>query len=98
MSETAAVGAIYSEIIARAWADDDFRRELIADPKKVLNEYGFAVPKDFEVTVNPGEPETNVSFDRCHLHLPLPDRPADLDPPALQAVLKAWPRRLAIPC
>lgn len=38
---------LIDEIIGRAVADADFRRELISNPQKALQDAGYSVPADF---------------------------------------------------
>ena len=39
------------KIVARAWADETFKRQLIANPAKTLQEEGVEVPPGVEVRV-----------------------------------------------
>ena len=56
------------QVIARAWADEDFKRALLADPKAALRSQGIEVPED--VTLHVFENSEKV----FHLVLPkLPD-------------------------
>jgi hypothetical protein len=41
----------WGRIVARAWADEAFRRRLLAHPATVLKEHGFEVPPAVEVRV-----------------------------------------------
>lgn len=38
-------------IVARAWADDEFRDRLVANPKAVLRENGLEIAPDVQVNV-----------------------------------------------
>lgn len=40
-----------TEIIARAWSDEKFKKRLLGHPKEVLKEYGFSVPSSIEVEI-----------------------------------------------
>jgi hypothetical protein len=55
-------------VVARAWADEGFKRRLLADPKAVLQEHGLAAPPGVEVRV--------VENTATVLYLALPARPA----------------------
>ena len=54
----------WSQIVAKAWADDQFKQRLLADPAAVLNELGVMVPAG--VTVKVVENTDTV----CNLVLP----------------------------
>jgi len=41
----------YSKLVAKVWADDEFRARLFADPETVLKEAGFRVPEGKKVKV-----------------------------------------------
>jgi len=47
-----------AQIVARAWADDDFRERLKADPRAAVEEVtGVAVPESIEIEVLEETPE-----------------------------------------
>ena len=58
---------LWSQLVARAWADEGFKQRLLSDPRGVLTEYGFDVPEGIEVRVLQDTP--NVQ------HLVLPRSP-----------------------
>lgn len=63
---------IESEIIAKAWKDDEFKQDLLNNPKGVLSqELGMPIPEDIEVKVLEENPNT--------VYLVLPEKPADLE-------------------
>ncbi|ASF46664.1 NHLP leader peptide family RiPP precursor [Methylovulum psychrotolerans] len=41
----------YSQIVAKCWADAEFKAKLIADPKATLAAEGIAVPDGIELRV-----------------------------------------------
>jgi hypothetical protein len=41
----------YGKVVAKAWADEDFKAKLVADPKTVLKENGLAIPDDVEYRI-----------------------------------------------
>lgn len=86
-------GSIYSEIIARSWADKGFAQRLIAHPRDVLAEHGIRIPEDLEVKVMPGQLDVVLRHSEQVpvLELPLPNKPAELDQASLDKVLKYWP-------
>lgn len=77
-----------SKIIARAWTDEAFKQELLADPAAALRAVGLAVPTGAEVVVEEGGTSWSMSgssltrMDR--LTLPLPPKPT------ADALLTAW--------
>jgi len=68
----------WGQIVGRAWADDDFKRRLLADPARVLAEYGLAQPagRRIEILEDPSwVPECTAEV----LYLGLPGKPSDDD-------------------
>jgi len=49
---------IWGEIVARAWRDEAFKQELIANPKQVLTDAGMTVDEGVEVQVVEDTPTT----------------------------------------
>lgn len=41
----------WSQIVARAWADEAFRATLLSEPKAVMREHGLEIAPDIEVKV-----------------------------------------------
>ena len=93
---SAASSALYSKVVARSWSDENFRRDLLADPKTVLMKEGLDFLETFEVEVVPGADRAH--FDKDTVKLPLPNKPKDLDDEALRSVLAKWPNTDAIAC
>jgi hypothetical protein len=60
---------IIDGIIRKAWLDDDFKRELFAEPARVLRAAGLPVPDDLEIQMH----EDNFYVE----HGVLPTRPDD---------------------
>ena len=46
---------VWSEIVARAWCDEDFMQRLLSDPRAVLAEGDLEVAPDMPVEVVTGE-------------------------------------------
>ncbi len=44
-------GKTWAAIVAKAWADEGYKRRLMADPRAVLAEEGVLLPAGMEVTV-----------------------------------------------
>jgi hypothetical protein len=42
---------VWSQVVARAWCDEDFMERLLSDPRAVLTEHGLDVPPGREVKV-----------------------------------------------
>jgi hypothetical protein len=69
-------GPILGRVIARAWADDEFKQQLTADPNGVLSAEGVEIPNGVNVKVLE---ETDSQY-----YLVLPTRPADVEVSDLQ--------------
>ena len=57
----------YQQIIAKCWADEAFKQQLMADPAATLKQEGIEVPEG--VTINVCENTESVA------HLVIPQRP-----------------------
>lgn len=56
----------WAEIVAKAWMDERFKKELLSHPEKVLKEYGIDLPgSKFKVVEDTGNT----------VHLVLPKKP-----------------------
>lgn len=53
-----------SQLIAKCWADEDFKMRLLANPAAVLKEYGLEIPPGLQVKIVEDTPQV------CHLTLP----------------------------
>jgi hypothetical protein len=60
---------LWSQIVARAWADDEFKQRLTQDARGVLAEYGVELPGDVDVRI--------VEDTATTRHLLLPPPPSD---------------------
>ena len=49
---------IWGEIVARAWRDEAYKQQLIANPKQVLSDAGMAVDEGVEVQIIEDTPTT----------------------------------------
>jgi len=79
---------IVQEVIAQALADDEYRQQLIDDPKTVLREAGLNVPDEVEIEVHENQPD--------RVHFVLPTAPAaeqelDIDEVDIVAISYHWP-------
>jgi hypothetical protein len=59
----------YAKLVARVWADKEFRERLISDPETVLKEAGFKIGEGRPVKVLELDVEKNF-------YLILPDKPS----------------------
>ena len=60
--------AAWNEVVANVWADDDFKKRLLAEPVSVLREAGFDIPQGGTVTIL-------VETSPMHRTLILPPKP-----------------------
>lgn len=63
----------YSQIVAKCWADAEFKARLIADPKTILTAEGIEVPEGEELRVVENTPGVT------YLVLPSPPSEGELD-------------------
>jgi len=54
-------GSLYSKIVAKAWADEAFKRRLFEHPVETLRAEGATVPDGMRVTIVENTPEA-VTF------------------------------------
>jgi hypothetical protein len=66
---------VWSQIVARAWCDEDFMARLRAEPRAVLAEYDLEVPPGTEVEVVIG-PKVEVDDTGMVRRFILPAHPA----------------------
>ena len=62
---------VWNQIVARAWADDQFKRRLLSNPTSVLREHGFELAGGVEYKV--------VENTEKVVHLTLPAAPGAED-------------------
>ncbi|WP_171469839.1 NHLP leader peptide family RiPP precursor [Frigoriglobus tundricola] len=68
MTQTLSQNRAWSQIVATAWADEEFKARLLADPRAVLAEHGIDVPEGIELAV--------VEDTETVHHIVLPPSPA----------------------
>jgi hypothetical protein len=79
MKDTAALRDHAERIIAKAWADDSFKAQLLADPAAVAAAEGIAIPAGVKIVVHENKPG--------ELHVVLPAKPsAELSDAELEGV------------
>ncbi len=59
----------YGKLVAKAWADEDFKAKLLADPMAVFKENELTVPEGIEVRMVENTTDT--------MHFILPPQPSD---------------------
>jgi hypothetical protein len=69
---------VWSQMVAKAWSDELFKKRLLADPAAVLKEHGIAVPAEMAVKV--------VEDSAKVVHLILPERPGEISDEELAKV------------
>lgn len=53
----------WAKLIAQAWADEGFKKRLLADPKAVLKEKGIEFPEHIKLSIAEGkENEINLTL------------------------------------
>ncbi len=67
---------LWSQIVARAWCDEDLMKRLRSDPRAVLAEHDLEVPRGTEVLVEEGT-EVKVEDTDAVRHFILPASPPD---------------------
>jgi hypothetical protein len=65
-----AAATFWASLIARAWEDDQFKKDLMKDPKKVLTNLGFlkfvnASGQDVNIKVEDATTGQSCSFDQA---------------------------------
>jgi nitrile hydratase alpha subunit len=58
---------IVAQIVGEAWADDAFKRRLLANPTEVMREYGLDIPPGMRVVMHENTADTR--------HVVLPAKP-----------------------
>lgn len=69
----------YAHVVAKAWADDAFKKELLKNPREVLIAHGMEISPNVEVTITPGTGKVRMEF-------PLPDKPSGVDAAVLASI------------
>ena len=72
----------FPRIVAKCWADEDFKEQFLADPRTVLREEGVDIPEEIVLQA------VENSDDR--LTLVIPARPEHLDPSEADRVSGGW--------
>jgi hypothetical protein len=56
MIQTVSQDRLWSQIVAKAWSDEDFKQRLLTDPRSVFTEYGLELPEGVELMVHNNSP------------------------------------------
>jgi hypothetical protein len=59
----------YGQIVAKAWADEEFKARLLADPAAVLQSEGISIPAGVELRAVENTPEV--------MYISLPPKPSE---------------------
>jgi len=51
----------YAKIVAKAWADDDYKKKLIENPKEILKQEGIVIPDNIKIRILENS-ETKLNF------------------------------------
>jgi hypothetical protein len=70
----------YNALVAKAWADDDFKSRLLSDPADTLRSEGWEFPAGATVSV------VEAAASPEQITLVLPEKPAELSDEQLDAV------------
>jgi hypothetical protein len=68
----------WGQIVARAWAEDDFKQRLLADPAAILREYDLTPPAGVRVEVLEDSDRVAQDTDGV-IHLVLPGKPSAVE-------------------
>jgi hypothetical protein len=77
MSQQLSEDLVWSQLVARAWCDEGFRKRLRSDPRNVLAEHGMEVPQGMDVKVVEGAEAAVVDDPGAVRYLTLPASPPD---------------------
>lgn len=59
----------WAKVVAQAWADEEFKKRLLADPNGVLRENGIEIPETIKIKISEGKED--------EITLTLPPKPAE---------------------
>jgi len=65
----------WAQIVAKAWADEEFMRQLMADPGKVLTQNGYELPEGTRVIISEHAPILAKDIENHHF-LTIPKKPS----------------------
>ena len=89
MNNTAALSGQAERIIAKAWADEAFKAQLLADPVAVAAAEGIARPPGLKIVVHEEKPG--------ELHVVLPAKPStEVSDAELEGVVGGYSGRYAL--
>jgi hypothetical protein len=80
----------WGKVVAKAWSDEEFKKQLLSDPAAVLKEHGINLSADVTLKV--------MADSAKEVHLILPERPTELSDAELSQVAGGLtPIQLPIP-
>jgi hypothetical protein len=76
MTQTLSQHRAWSQIVAAAWADEELKARLLADPRAVVIEYGMDLPDGIELVVTEDVDADRFEDTNTVRYLVLPPSPA----------------------
>ena len=76
---------LYAGIVAKCWADKEFKKNLVADPAGTLKAEGFDVPSGIQINVVDNGEQVSASNEQV-LNLFIPEQPGELTDDMLSEV------------
>lgn len=64
---------IMAKVVAKAWADEDYKKNLLANPKEVLENEGLEIPEEKKINI------LENTKDTLNFVLPMPDSTLDAE-------------------
>lgn len=68
---------LWAKVVAKAWADEDFKRELINNPKQILTNEGAEISQGVNIHITEDEKNLKKSNEK-DLYLYLPNQGDDI--------------------
>lgn len=68
----------YALVLNKAWGDEEFKKALLADPKKTLADEGMEFPDSLEISITDGQEIQSYDSSKNLLVLPMPKSPAPI--------------------
>lgn len=68
----------YALVLNKAWSDEEFKKALLAEPKKTLADEGMEFPDGLEISITDGQDVQSYDASKNLLVLPMPKSPAPI--------------------
>lgn len=85
----------YALVLNKAWKDEEFKKALLADPKKTLADEGMEFPDSLEISITDGQNVQSYDASKNLLVLPMPMSP---DPLTTEEVVSGEACCCCCPC